>query len=328
MEGQKNRMNETVSIIVPIYNVELYLKECLDSIVNQTYSNLEIITVDDGSIDKSPEILLDFANRDNRIIIIRKLNGGASTARNKGLLAATGKYILFVDSDDIIEENTIEILYERILRDQSEITLGSVTYLYPNGYRVSMFGRKGELNDISLCGINCFSELVKNDVFPPFVGLYLIKRNFLLSNRLFFEEGIVHEDELWCLKSLFYAKRVSLIQSSHLLYRVREGSIMNSSNMELRLRSYYIVSKSMHHFVRNYFSEIISKEVLGCVYIKIFRLFSDMMSLQFNSNLIENYISFFTDLLIDIYPDLSPYCQEKCLYWFRYATKMSFNLIA
>lgn len=103
-------MNELISLIIPVFNVEKYLDKCVETIVNQTYSNLEIILVDDGSTDSSGEKCDYWKKKDNRIIVIHKKNGGLSSARNAGIEIATGKYISFIDSDDFIDLKMIEIL--------------------------------------------------------------------------------------------------------------------------------------------------------------------------------------------------------------------------
>ena len=107
--------NPLISVIVPIYNVEQYLHECIDSIISQTYNNLEIILVDDGSPDRCPQICDEYKQKDNRICVIHKNNGGQSDARNKGLEVATGKFISFIDGDDVITKDFVETLYEPLL---------------------------------------------------------------------------------------------------------------------------------------------------------------------------------------------------------------------
>ena len=109
MKGKKRMKREKISIIVPIYNVEKYLERCVDSLVNQTYENIEIILVDDGSPDYCPQLCDEYAKKDSRIVVIHKKNGGLSDARNYGLCKASGEYILYVDSDDYIEWLTMLI---------------------------------------------------------------------------------------------------------------------------------------------------------------------------------------------------------------------------
>ena len=112
-----------VSIILPVYNVAPYLRRCMDSIINQTYRNIEIICIDDGSTDKSSQLCDEYSQKDKRIIVIHKKNGGQSDARNVGITVATGKYIAFVDSDDYIDEQFLEQLYLAIKKNKSDISM-------------------------------------------------------------------------------------------------------------------------------------------------------------------------------------------------------------
>ena len=115
-------MEQLVSIIVPIYNVEKYIKECIDSIINQTYKNLEIILVDDGSPDCCPKICDEYSKKDKRIKVIHKENGGLSSARNAGLDVAKGEYVSFIDSDDVVDEKFIETLYNLCIENNCDIS--------------------------------------------------------------------------------------------------------------------------------------------------------------------------------------------------------------
>lgn len=126
-------MNPLISIIVPVYNVEDYLKACLDSIINQTYKNLEIILIDDGSTDNSGKICDEYAGKDNRIKVIHKPNGGLSDARNAGLEIAKGEYIGFVDSDDYITEDMYEFLYNLVVDNNLDVAMCASCDVYENG---------------------------------------------------------------------------------------------------------------------------------------------------------------------------------------------------
>ena len=116
---------EVVSIVIPIYNVEAYLKQCLETIVNQTYPNLEIILVNDGSPDNSEEICKEFFKRDSRIRYVRQVNGGLSAARNTGIDLATGDYITFVDPDDWVTEDYVETLYTQLKKYEADVSIAN-----------------------------------------------------------------------------------------------------------------------------------------------------------------------------------------------------------
>ena len=124
----------SISIIIPVYNVEKYLRRCLDSVLNQTFSDWEAICVNDGSPDNCDKILADYAARDSRFKIVSKKNGGLSDARNVGLSHATGKYIMYLDSDDFIHPQTMEIAHAMAMRDNSDI----VSFRYDSGYRARL----------------------------------------------------------------------------------------------------------------------------------------------------------------------------------------------
>ena len=127
---------ELISVILPIYNVEKYLEKCLKSVINQTYKNLEIILVDDGSKDNSPQICDEYAVKDKRIVVIHKSNGGLSDARNAGIEIAKGKYITLIDSDDYVEKDYVQFLYQLIKENNAEMSICSHTVLYTNGTRI------------------------------------------------------------------------------------------------------------------------------------------------------------------------------------------------
>ncbi|EGC90834.1 glycosyltransferase, group 2 family protein [Turicibacter sp. HGF1] len=134
----KKNANHLLSVIVPIYNVENYLERCLESIVNQTYKNLEIILVDDGSPDKCPRICDDWAKKDSRIKVIHKRNGGLSDARNQGISHATGEYICFVDSDDFIDTNMYLKMMEEMIKNQADIVVCG-RYIYQEDSSIPEF---------------------------------------------------------------------------------------------------------------------------------------------------------------------------------------------
>ena len=124
---------EKISIIVPGYNAEKFARECIESVINQTYTNLEIILVDDGSKDSTGEIFEEYAKRDRRVIVIHQENKGISEARNAGLDKATGEYIMFIDADDLYEENTCELLYNEIKRTDADYVIGNYIHITYEG---------------------------------------------------------------------------------------------------------------------------------------------------------------------------------------------------
>lgn len=133
-------MKERISVVVPVYNVEQYLEKCVNSIINQTYKNLEIILVDDGATDKSGKLCDELAKLDNRIMVYHKKNGGLSDARNYGVERATGDYIGFVDGDDYIDAEMYEKLYEAIKKENVDVAECNLKIIYSD--RVELFTEK------------------------------------------------------------------------------------------------------------------------------------------------------------------------------------------
>lgn len=217
-----------VSIIVPIYRVEQYLRQCVDSIVNQTYTNLEIILVDDGSPDNCPQICNEYAAKDRRIVVIHKDNGGLSDARNAGLDICKGEYILFVDSDDIIDLNAIKSMIDfsddySIIITKEDIFIGDdsryiskKTICSPNQY----VRRSGDDLLQDLC--------VDGPIYLRSVWGKLFKRSLFQDIR--FPKGKLYEDMYVNYLLYFKALNAVIINAPLYFYRQRSGSITNETS--------------------------------------------------------------------------------------------------
>ncbi len=192
----------TISIIVPVYKVEKYLDRCAESIVNQTYKNLEIILVDDGSPDNCPQMCDDWAKKDNRIKVIHKENGGVSSARNVGIDNATGKYIQFVDSDDYLELNACEVLLNNMKETNADLVVGDIN-------RIGFTYKHDLINPfISSNQFFIFKELMRGYLFAHSCNkLYRTK----LINKKFLIDRKYYEDFLFNCEYLFQCKLVSYI---------------------------------------------------------------------------------------------------------------------
>jgi len=311
-------MVPTVSIIIPVYNVEAYLSECLQSVVNQTFRELEIILVDDGSTDRSLEIMKTFAEKDGRIKVITQPNGGVSVARNTGIHAAKGEYILFVDSDDSIMLNSVETLYNKACETESDLLLGNALWCYPeDGCQLVVFERNKELNSqVGVPGEECYIRLMEfENAFPPLVYLFFIKRDLIIRNNIFFKKGmIIHEDELWCIQAMLSAVRVTMIDFNYYYYRQREGSLIRSGNIEFRIKSLFIVAREINKLAKELKREKRSQELINCLYVKIFGLAHLMNNLPQEIGTDDGplFLSsrFFTKLLLEVYPEL-PYEKQR-----------------
>lgn len=217
--------NPKISIIVPVYQVEKYLKTCVNSIQNQTYTNIQIILVDDGATDESPMICNRLAEEDERILVIHKKNGGLSDARNAGLQAAVGQYIGFVDSDDYIHPEMYEILLRRMEEDQSDISICEYKRIKENDLKLD---NKVE----TIISNRCFSrEEFIEELLKPYGGHFVVVWNKLYNKELFralkFPIGKQHEDEFIIHRIIAQCKKITYVENQLYYYRQRRGSIMD-----------------------------------------------------------------------------------------------------
>lgn len=239
--------NKQVSVIVPIYNVEAYLEECLDSICAQTYQEIEIILVNDGSTDNSLAICKHYAEKDSRIQVIDKENGGLSDARNAGLDAATGEYIYFLDSDDFIDPETIALLTAASEAEQVDfINFDGVAFLDgENPWKVDgdisqTYIKKNTYTGI-MTGAALFEAQEKCKEYHSPVQMYFFRHSFLLEHALRFYKGILHEDILFMFLAHMAAKRALHLPYAFYHRRMRAGSIMGQAVSEKNLTGLYTV---------------------------------------------------------------------------------------
>lgn len=227
----ENNENLKVSIIVPVYNMEKYLGECLDSLINQTYSNIEIICVNDGSQDKSLTILEDYQKKDNRIIIINQKNQGVSVARNVGLDNATGYYIYFMDSDDFLNDVFIETSVDIAQKEQSEVIIVGTN-------------------------VDCKKSCSIDNYYTGAPWEFFIKHSILKNNKdIRFPEGFQHcEDNIFTHKLLCLVNTISM--NPHAYYNYREISTSSSHTIHKKINYYYdiiiICSKILDLFYKKY----------------------------------------------------------------------------
>ena len=217
-------MDPKLSIIVPIYNVEKYLPRCIDSILAQTYTDFELILVDDGSPDNCPQICDEYALKDQRIIVIHQINGGVSDARNTALKISRGKYVAFVDGDDfIIPDAYVQMIKEMDTYELDILTGRCCRLLDGNIKKVSRKPRTFE--NIVYPGIDFFCLSLQQDVMSTGCWLNMYNLAFLLDNDLLFKKGIIHEDELWVPQVFCKAQRVKYIDLVFYSYVMRPNSI-------------------------------------------------------------------------------------------------------
>lgn len=184
-----------VSIVIPIFNSEKWLRKCIDSVLNQTWGNLELILVNDGSTDGSEGICQLYAECDARVKILNQSNQGQSSARNLGLDVASGEYVYFLDSDDHIADNLVELCMTKI-RDEKYDVLTFDTVSEIDGEDLGRYSRTLLENTLLQCS-DVLRVNIKNEEFCPTVWMYMYKRSFLLNHGIRFSEGIIYEDNVF-----------------------------------------------------------------------------------------------------------------------------------
>lgn len=216
-------MRPLISIIIPIYKVEQYLDRCVQSIVDQTYENLEIILVDDGSPDNCPAICNTWAAKDSRIQVVHKANGGLSDARNSGLAIATGEYISFIDSDDWVEPCFIQTLYEAMTQIGADIAECATAYVDESG---EVLRQRNAAPTAQIDRMEALRRLVLEDGIYQTVWNKLYRRELITD--IPFAVGKLNEDEFWTYQVLDRIEKLALVPEPLYHYLQRGGSIIGT----------------------------------------------------------------------------------------------------
>ena len=252
-------MEKKLSVIIPVYNVEKYLPECLDSVVDQSLQEIELICVNDGSRDGSRNILSEYAEKDNRITILDKPNGGLSSARNAGLAVAEGRYVLFLDSDDrLSSKDVLDCLYQKAEKEALDQLFFDAAPFFEsedvkkkNSNYIDYYKRKKNYTD-TLTGKELFCALQSNWDFKPSACMQILRRSFLRKHELKFYENIIHEDEVFTLECITLAQRSAYINLQGYMRRVRENSIMTVSQKSKGIYGYYSGTQILLDFAQKY----------------------------------------------------------------------------
>ncbi len=247
-----------VSVIIPVYNEEVYLEECLNSVVSQTLQEIEIICVNDGSTDRSPQILEAYKARDPRITCLNRENGGLSRARNAGIEQAKGKYILFLDSDDMLRSDALEKLVQRAEDLQLDMLLYNLspfceepTLEKAKEHYAEFYHRNAQYDQV-YAGLEMQELLIKNHDYQPAACGYLIRSNLVKEESLRFVPGILHEDNAFTFQALTKASRVSLLPEELYQRRLHAGSI---TQVKESIRNSYGYLASMTEMIRTVISD-------------------------------------------------------------------------
>lgn len=278
---------DKISIIVPVYNVEQYLEECINSIINQTYKNIEVLLIDDGSTDGSGEICRKYNDKYEYITSIYQKNKGVCAARNIGLYKATGKYICFIDSDDYIDSEYIQKLYYEVKLYDLDIAYCNFKLFDEN----KELGKKEKNYLITQKGISGLKYQLlrfKNNDWDCYACMGMYKKQFLLDNHLSFyqKDRLLYEDVLFTNKILLKAKKVKFISYYGYNYRNRyQGSLCRQKPNKWTITSYYNI---MEEFIYLYKISIDEKEklVIGQTLYKV--LASLLESIYYSDELDKN----------------------------------------
>lgn len=252
MNKTKSLKRDVISVIIPIYNVERMLCRCIESVRNQTYLNLEIILVDDGSTDRCGDICEDYVDKDSRIKVIHKCNGGLSDARNIGIEFASGEYICFVDSDDWLDADMIDLLYRMCVEKNADIAECSYRNVFSNYIQEET---------------SCTAEIIEGDhltalegmldwkYFKPVAWNKVYRRSVIGDIR--YPVGKIHEDEYTTHKFFYNAKRVVYIDVSKYNYdRTRNDSIMGSGFSENNLDACFAFRERVDFFKEHHIDSL------------------------------------------------------------------------
>ena len=211
-----------ISVIIPVYNSEKYLRECLDSVLSQTFQDMEIIAVNNGSSDSSGMILEEYSGKDNRIKIINQENKGPGGARNAGLEMAKGKYLFFIDSDDRVEKNFLESLIQFSIAYDCDIVQGGVCYVYNKKGLISKQTKKSGESGV-LNRKEAINELIKQRIIKNFAWGKLYKKDILLG--LTFPDRLLFEDFEWTQNAIDRCNNYGYVNRPLYLYRCHDESL-------------------------------------------------------------------------------------------------------
>ena len=258
-----------VSVIVPVYNVEKYLEKCLDSITRQTYENLEIILVDDGSTDDSGRMIDEYkkGTKDKRIRIIHKKNGGLSSARNAGLELMKGEWVVFVDSDDYISRDFVETLYNLAIKNNAEIATCSFESFSDDG---SILKKSPSWPNGAMSGTEAINDMFANKR-PAYIWLSMFRAELFVKNDILFPEGREFEDIATRVKLLYFAKKVAFSNKRLYSYLIRGGSITGKKFSKTRYDDFLAALNDVETFLYGIQNEMLLKYL---DYFKFYSLFT------------------------------------------------------
>ncbi len=275
-----------VSVIIPIYNGEKYLHQCLDSVFSQTLEQLQVICVNDGSTDHTAHILQNYQQQHPDMIIVTQDNGGLSAARNAGLTCATGEYIDFLDADDMLQADALECLYCRASHDSLDILFFDGETIYASEkLRIAyseyeeLYRTKIDLGKKPITGEKLFVRLVRGKSYRASACMYLLRRDFVKEQGFTFYPGIYYEDNIFTLQCLLSAERAGIDPTPYYKRSMHDSSIITAQKKFCHARSYYICQNAIQTFL---LSHSFSIETTRCAQQQITSLLRNAMQIYGN----------------------------------------------
>lgn len=267
-----------ISVIVPVYNVEKYLDQCLTSLLEQTFTDFEAILVDDGSTDSSYQICKKYAEKDKRFTAYEKENGGASTARNVGLKNAEGEYIFFLDSDDWLEPNTLETMITTAKKENADLVFCEAQAIDDEGnkeldghYTYKKHYQTGNAYQIML-------KMMERKEFHVAIWMLLLDRRIIIDNNLRFKEGIIYEDMIISYQFYCLANQAAHVNQNLYNRRYRPNSVMTSAKTEKNYISAATVYREVSAFMKTLPGDKQSpKHVIRCAY-NVLNIYRQMLA--------------------------------------------------
>lgn len=250
-----------ISVIIPVYNTEKYLREAVDSILNQTFKDIEVIAINDGSTDNCLEILNEYVQKDSRVKVFSQQNSGQAIARNFGINNSNGKYIYFFDSDDILLPTALEETYNKCEKDNLDFCFFDAEVFY-DGDNLQLcydYLRCSLLENKIYKGVDIFQILINMGKFRVAPWLYLIKKSFLTDINLYYEKT-THEDELFSSLLYLQGNKVGFVPKVFFMRRVRGLSVVTSLYSEKNLKAYFFIVDNL--MIYSYGKDLLTKHVI------------------------------------------------------------------
>lgn len=270
-------MDKIVSIIMPVYNVEKYIEQCIESILNQSYTNIEVIIINDGSTDNSKRIIEKYKNTDERIIYIEQNNKGVSVARNKALKMSNGDYILFIDPDDYLCDNSLEILVKTMNESNSDITIGAFKKVFDDGIKGNDCVCTFNVDENRIYSGTEVCKMMLEAKVDGFLWNKMFRRELLVKYNFEFEENRYIEDWYPVFNHISNVSKIKFINESIYNYRQRSGSTVNRVN-EKKLIDYEHAASLILKQVKS--SNEYNDEIINC----------------FNANILNGIIRYYVEL--------------------------------